>query len=65
MDRESELRTDSEEAPFGEDYWQALLQEGERSTGAVLPVEEEEVWSEFGTEPGMAQAEEESPEELA
>jgi small subunit ribosomal protein S1 len=64
MNQESELRTDLGEAPLGEDYWQALLREGERATDAVPPVEGEGVWRGFGTEPGMGQAKQESHEEL-
>ncbi|MBC8264644.1 MAG: S1 RNA-binding domain-containing protein [Anaerolineales bacterium] len=55
MNRESELRRDIQEAPLGEDYWQALLQAGEKSTGNVPPVEGEEIWLGLGLEPGMGQ----------
>jgi small subunit ribosomal protein S1 len=65
MNRESELRTDLGEAPLAEEYWQALLQEGEESTGAEPPVEGEEVWHSFDIESGIDQAEGESGEELA
>ncbi len=66
MNRESELRIDLGEVPLEEDYWQALLQEGEKFTGAVPPVEgEEEVWHGLGREPGLDQVEGESHEEAA
>lgn len=65
MNRESELRTDLGEAPLGEDYWQALLQEREKFTGDAPPVEGEEIWHGLGGEPGRDQAERESDEELA
>jgi small subunit ribosomal protein S1 len=64
MNRESEVRTDLGKAPLGEDYWQALLQEGERSTSAAPPVEGEAIWHGFDTESGMSQAKRESHEEL-
>ena len=65
MNRESELRRDLGEAPLGEGYWQALLQEGERATSAAPPAEGEEVWRGLGAEPGMGQAEGEFDEEPA
>jgi small subunit ribosomal protein S1 len=65
MNRESELRTNFGEAPPGEDYWQALLREGERATSAVLPVEGEGVWHGLGAESGIGQATGKSGEELA
>ncbi len=65
MNRESELRKDLGEASLGEDYWQALLQESERSTSAVPPVKEEEIWRGLGTEPGIGRDEGEPDEELA
>jgi small subunit ribosomal protein S1 len=65
MNRESELRTDLGEAPLGEEYWQALLQEGERATGAPPSVEGEGVWRGLGAEPGISQAWGESDEKLA
>ncbi len=60
MNRESELRRDIQETPLEEDYWQALLQAGERSTGNVPPVEGEEIWLGLDLEPAMDQAERES-----
>ena len=65
MDRESELRRGLGEAPLGESYWQALLQEGERSTSDGPPVEGEEVWHGLGVEPDIGQAGGESHEESA
>jgi len=41
MNRESELRTDFGETPLGEDYWQALLQEGEDMASTMPPAEGE------------------------
>jgi small subunit ribosomal protein S1 len=63
MNRKPELRTDLGEAPLEEDYWQVLLQEGERATGAMPPVEREGAWREFGIEPETGQAGQESHEE--
>ena len=65
MNRESELRRDLGEAPLGEGYWQALLQEEEGATGAAPPAEGEEVWRGLGAEPGRGQAEGEFDEESA
>jgi len=65
MNRESELRRGLGQAPLGENYWQALLQEGERSTSAGPPEEGEEAWHGLGVETGIGQAEGESDEELA
>ena len=65
MNREPESRRDVGEAPLGEDYWQALLHEGERLTGAAPPVEGEEIWRGLSVEPDMGQIERESQEELA
>jgi small subunit ribosomal protein S1 len=64
MNRESELRGDLGEVPLGEDYWQALLQGGERSTSAAPPVEGEGIWRGLGVGPSVGQAEMESREEL-
>ena len=65
MNRESELRRDLGEAPLGEGYWQALLQEGERATSAAPPAEGEEVWRRLSMELGIGQAEGEYDEEPA
>jgi small subunit ribosomal protein S1 len=65
MDQESELRRDLGEAAPGEDYWQAVLQEGERSTSVAPPAEGEEVWRGLGVGPETGRAEGESHEELA
>ncbi len=61
MNREQELCRELRETPLEEEYWQALLQEGETSTSAVPPVEKEEVWRGLGIEPVIGQAEWELP----
>jgi len=65
MDRESELRSDFQETPLGEDYWQALLQAGEKPVGVVPPEKGEEIWRGLGVEPGMDQARGESHEQIS
>lgn len=64
MNREPELRKELGETPLEEDYWQALIHEGERHTSAAPPVEGEEVWRGLGVEPGIGQTERKSHEEL-
>lgn len=62
MNRESEVRTDLGKAPLREDYWEALLQEGERATDAAPPVKGEAIWHSLGVELGIGQAKWESHE---
>ena len=57
MDQEPELSKDLGEKPLEEDYWQALIREGERPTSAVPPVEGEEVWRGLGVGSSIDQAE--------
>jgi small subunit ribosomal protein S1 len=57
MNQESELSKGLGEEPLEEDYWQALIREGERPTSAVPPVEGEEVWRGLGAGPGINQTE--------
>lgn len=63
MNRELESCKDLGEAPLEEDYWQALMHEGEKPSSAAPPMEGEEVWRGLGVEPGIGQAERESHEE--
>ncbi len=65
MNRESELRRRLGEAPLREDYWEALLQDGEKSTSAAPPAEKEEVWRGLSTELNMGRVEGESGGESA
>jgi small subunit ribosomal protein S1 len=59
MNRERELCKQLGETPLNEEYWQALLSEGERSTSAVPPVEEEDIWHGLGIGPVVGLAERE------
>jgi small subunit ribosomal protein S1 len=61
MNREHELIKEFGETALEENYWQALLHEGETSPGAVPPVEGEGGWRELGIEPIIGQAEGELP----
>jgi small subunit ribosomal protein S1 len=48
---------------LGEGYWEALLQDGEKSTSAAPPAEKEEVWRGLSAELSMDQVEGESGDE--
>ncbi len=53
MNREQELCRGLGEAPVEEEYWQALLREGERPTSDLKAVEEEDIWRGLGIEPAL------------
>jgi len=63
MNQEQELYREHGEAPLGEEYWQALLQQGEIPPNTAPPVREEEIWRGLGVEPGPGQAKREVHEE--
>jgi len=62
MNRETELCRELGEAPLEEEYWQALLREGENPASTAPPLEGEEVWRGLGVEPGASQTEWKSQE---
>jgi small subunit ribosomal protein S1 len=64
MNREFELCKELGEAPLEEEYWQALLHEGENPASTAPPLAGEEVWCGLGVESGAGQAEQGSYEEL-
>ena len=64
MNQELALGKALGEEPLEEDYWQALIHEGERSTSAVPPVQGEAVWRGLGVEPGVDQTEQVSNGQL-
>lgn len=64
MSREQELRRELGEAPLEEEYWQAILREGEVSKSSAPPLDREETWRGLGIEPDADESQQDVPEEV-
>lgn len=63
MNREQELCKELGEAPLEEEYWQAILREGEVPRSSAPPLDEEEVWHGLGVESGTDETQQDAFEE--
>ncbi len=64
MSREQELRRELGEAPLEEEYWQAILGEGEVSKNSAPPPDREEIWRGLGIGPDADESQQDVPEEV-
>jgi len=63
MKRKLELCRELGEAPLEEEYWQAILCEGEVSRSSAPPLDGEEVWRGLGVEPSPGETRQDAHEE--